>query len=422
MRSQFNLPSGQTWVRFLHLIVIKSVFSFLQFSLLCLEYILKFLLWCVGQLRTSLDKTVSILDELVLSGIESGERERIVDLVEREQQAISKEIKPFDFSDFKTYPNKFPHIRLMAKTGGGKTTATEWLLGLLGGEQFVITPIKKPGEWINFPVFGHLFDYGVIAEKFQQIRSLMYKRYQELEEIEPHQINFVLDEWREINRNVREAGDIVRTLLTIARGVRIRLIAIAHGEGTKIWGFEGEKDLAECFTTIRLGIFAKKYCQRLINQHRKSSNEYEYYKEVYEKLEEQGEYCCMVDDELAVIPYITSSSRPLVSGSQADPGAINSNMNLGFSNFKNSNNSTSTTLTKNIPSFGTQGLDQYEQLILEWGQNNPGVVLTARSLQINSRLFKALTPATIRNIFYQLANKNLGAVTGVGQKLGWIYY
>lgn len=421
MKSQFSLPSGETWVRFLYWIVFKSIFSLLEFSLLCLEYILKFSLWCVGQLRTSLKKTVTILDNLALNGIDTDERERIVDLVEREQQAILKEVKPFDFNNFKHYPNKFPHIRLMAKTGGGKTTTTEWLLGILGGEQFVITPIKKPGEWTNHQVFGHFLDYQAIEEKLSQIYSLMCSRYKELEEIDPHQINFVLDEWREINRNVSKAREIVKTLLTIARGARIRLIAIAHGEGTKIWGFEGEKDLAECFTTIRLGLFAKKHCQRLINQHRKSSSEYDYYSRVYEKLEEQGEFCCMVDDELAIIPYISTPARPSVTGSQVNTEVIKPTTNISFTN--NSNNYNPTTLTNNKTDSITQkSLDQYEQLILEWGQENPGIVLTARNLQINSRLFKSLPPATIRNIFYKLANKNFGAVTGVGQKLGWIYY
>jgi polynucleotide 5'-kinase involved in rRNA processing len=54
----------------------------------------------------------------------------------------------FDFSRLRTEPDKFAHLRIIGGTGVGKTTFVDWLLDVLGGERFVITPKKKSWNWV----------------------------------------------------------------------------------------------------------------------------------------------------------------------------------------------------------------------------------------------------------------------------------
>jgi hypothetical protein len=70
----------------------------------------------------------------------------------------------------------------------------------------------------------------------------------------------------------------------------LRLIALAQGENVASWGFEGESDLEECFTDIRLGEFAIDYAKSLRNQCRKDSDDYEYWTAVLGELERQSQH------------------------------------------------------------------------------------------------------------------------------------
>lgn len=170
----------------------------------------------------------------------------------------------FDWSKFKSDPDKFPHIRIIAKTGMGKTTLAEWLLFILAGEQFVITPNMKPADWRGYSVFGKKFNYEECAEKLESIRLEMCQRFDDLDQGKDFGfINFVCDEWRLIVDNKPEVKELMREIVTLARDAKIRMIAIAQGEQVKTWGLEGESDLEECFTTIRLGQFAIDHAKKL---------------------------------------------------------------------------------------------------------------------------------------------------------------
>ena len=71
---------------------------------------------------------------------------------------VDLKINFFDFTEFRNEPDKFPHIRVIGKTGVGKTRFTEWIMEMLGGEQFVITPKKKPVDWLNHKIYGYPFN------------------------------------------------------------------------------------------------------------------------------------------------------------------------------------------------------------------------------------------------------------------------
>ena len=145
----FSLPSFKTWLRFLGWVLIKLLLSFLQFIMLMLEKTLEFSLWCVKMLQRTLSKIVFIVDHIVYTGIPSAKQERL-EAIEIPVLPTEVKLNFFDFLQFKNEPDKFPHIRVIGKTGIGKTRFTEWIMDMLGGYQFVITPKKKPTDWASY--------------------------------------------------------------------------------------------------------------------------------------------------------------------------------------------------------------------------------------------------------------------------------
>ncbi len=254
-------------------------------------------------------------------------------------------IQLFDFSRLRTDPDKFAHIRIIGGTGVGKTTFTDWLLDVLGGERFVITPKKKAWNWVGLEVYGLWFDYETIRTKLQWIHEEMYRRYPLMEQGESFGLtNFVVDEWRLINTNVKaikerdpetkqmvetapSAKAMMKDIITVARESMLRLIALAQGENVVSWGFEGESDLEECFTDIRLGEFAIDYAKSLRNQCRKDSDDYGYWTVVLEELETQQTRrtsegkslpCCMVGKHPARVPDLTNWKRTVTDSTTVE--------------------------------------------------------------------------------------------------------
>ena len=256
----------------------------------------------------------------------------------------------FDFSRLRTEPDKFAHLRVIGGTGIGKTTFVDWLLDVLGGSRFVITPKKKSWNWVGLRVYGLWFDYETIRSRLQWIHEEMYRRYPLMEQGQTFEItNFVVDEWRLINTNIKpikerdpetkqtleiapSAKAMMKDIITVARESMLRLIALAQGENVASWGFEGESDLEECFTDIRLGEFAIDYAKSLRNQCRKDSDDYEYWTAVLNELNWQQSRrtregksipCCMVAKYPARIPDLTDWKRTVADISSEEKEQIN---------------------------------------------------------------------------------------------------
>lgn len=237
----------------------------------------------------------------------------------------------FDFSRFKSEPDTFPHIRIIGKSGQGKTALTRYLLHLLGGNQYVITTKKKPTDWIGLPVYGAMFKYDECEEWLNKTLELMYSNYQLIDKgLTPEFTNIAVDEWRSQHKNIDSAKETMKELITQARDARVRILAIATGEQVGIWGLEGESDLEECFTTIRLGEFALEHARRIKAP-----------KSVLTWLDKQKRPC-MVDRHPAEIPDL-SGFRPntesmLLQPSFPDSKAAETIAQTGLQRFKNNEN------------------------------------------------------------------------------------
>jgi hypothetical protein len=307
----------------------------------------------------------------------------------------------FDFSRLRTEPDKFAHIRVIGGTGIGKTTFVDWLLDVLGGDRFVITPKKKSWNWVGLKVYGLWFDYEAIRSKLQWIHAEMYCRYPLMEAGQTFGItNFVVDEWRLINSNVKaikerdpetkqtieiapSAKAMMKDIITVSREAMLRLIALAQGENVASWGFEGESDLEECFTDVRLGEFAIDYAKSLRNQCRKDSDDYEYWTAVIAELEWQSQRrtregksipCCMVGKYPARIPDLSDWKRTIADINAEE----NEGSNLSETN-PSADSSVETTLReRKLPQKKTEG-----------SRKPDGISVEAFSLKIAEALAEA---------------------------------
>ena len=398
--NHFNLPNFREWLRFLGWVAMKLLVSFLQFLALALEKILEVFLYCTKMLQKTLTKIAFVVDHLPYSGVPLAQHNKL-EAIEIEALPASIDIKFFDFTELKSNPDKFPHIRVIGKTGVGKTRFTEWIMDMLGGEQFVITPKKKPSDWVNHKVYGYPFDYTACEKKLEEVHKLMHMRYADMEKGKQlNQINFACDEWKLINRNVDAAKELMKDIIIVARDAKIRLLAMAQGENVATWGLEGESDLEECFTTVRFGDFALDHCKSLRNKYRKDSTEFSYYSAVLTELESQGFRCCMIDSMPAKVPDLSNWKTT----SQPQHSEIIKLENL-----------------YNKPSAIAQQLNEYEQAIYNWGRNHPNQILKARDCANNISLFKSTCAEDIRIIFQALADKDVGFTEGEGNRLGWLF-
>ncbi|GAX43423.1 hypothetical protein NIES4075_44360 [Tolypothrix sp. NIES-4075] len=189
----------------------------------------------------------------------------------------------------------------------------DWLVDVLG-DAFIITPKKKPHNWCGLEIYGctpKMFNFEAILERLKWIQSQMYQRYELIDKgEEPPLINFVVDEWRLINKNIPKAKEIMKEIITVAREANLRLIAMAQGTQVKTWGFEEESDLEECFSDILIGDFAVERCLSLRRKHHKQSEEYAYWTQVLAFLK-QSDRPCMVANQPAIIPDLTNWRRDL---------------------------------------------------------------------------------------------------------------
>lgn len=232
--------------------------------------------------------------------------------------ATPASVQTFDWEQFKTTPNKFPHILIEAPTGVGKTTLAEWLLDLLPGERLVITPKRKVSQWKGVNVVGSPLNFIAIQDAFDTLLDEMENRYQLMDTgIEDFsQLNFVVDEYPLIASQCEGISDTMLMLVRAAREAGMRLVLIAQGTEGKALDIEGQTSIRECFTRIRLGQFAINHARKLKRPD-------------LERWLQQQDRPCMVDEMPAVIPdlsgfQITPAPKPALlpgvqDASKADP-------------------------------------------------------------------------------------------------------
>lgn len=324
------------------------------------------------------------------------------------------EPKLFDWALFNTKPERFPQIGLVADSGGGKSTTGLWLTTWLDGKHYAILPHKKPDDYPGIPSFCGGRNYGksdnqeydlqeILENKYPNIsvvsfvKSLhreMDRRYKLYEQgIEDYPA--VNIHWDEYNAFIRKVNDksivsLIEDLVAEARKVKIRIIVMVQSALVEDMGLNGS--LKKSIKFIQLADFATDRADK----EDKSGK----LKAWMEGLIGTGDnFPVMVDNKPGIVPHKKYWVNSVAAGGDVE---VNASPNLPQSKLDT-------------------GLNEYEQAILQFGQTKPNIIIKARDLINNSRLFKGMAPDEVRIIFQSVADKGIGQTEGEGNKLGWVY-
>lgn len=173
----------------------------------------------------------------------------------------------FNWSDFRSNPDLFPHLMMLGKTGSGKSVLAEWLLSQLGGKITAVTPHRSPKDWKGIEVIGGGRNFEAIAEFFTELVEEMKRRYQlfDIGKTDFAPWNIGIDELPAIMAapECKNVPTQLKELIREARKVKIRLLLLTQGAEVKALKIEGEGSIRDSLTFIRLGNFATDHARKL---------------------------------------------------------------------------------------------------------------------------------------------------------------
>lgn len=284
------------------------------------------------------------------------------------------------------------HVALIGGTGDGKSTFTQYLASKIGGRARIYDSDCKPDEWAWLPpedVIGRKGNFTAInaamGEDLRTLEELVELRGEDGDAAIAGRERFLVAE--EFPVLVDECDHAKFWLKRHAkRGRRYKqfILAIAQNDTAENFGLEGDKDtLYSCFVLVRLGMFAVEHAKKLKD------------KQLEEWLKQGGKKRFLLDDNPCELDLSNWTANTLIQ-IQEQPEIIEE-------------------ITDTLP------LNEYEDYIYSWGILNPNVILKARTLKQQSRLFDGMTPEDIRVIFAAMADNNYGETIGNGNQMGWRY-
>jgi hypothetical protein len=145
---------------------------------------------------------------------------------------------------------------IIGNSGAGKTTLLQHVISQRQGDVVVIDPHDDRHTWpANAQIIGGGQDYDEIERALLALVEEIRRRYQERatgQSLDFDLLTVIVDEWRQITQNTREAADSIKTVLTGGRKVRTACIVASHSERARPLGLEGEADLKDGFAIVRL--------------------------------------------------------------------------------------------------------------------------------------------------------------------------
>jgi hypothetical protein len=234
---------------------------------------------------------------------------------------------------------EYPHIAILNKTGGGKSTLAQWLAKQLGGKVYAVDPHWEPGSYDKADlIIGKGRNTGESAESWQSITNKkgevvgekgepeieypnehctvtqfmnwlhreMVARYemrmQGNTNFEP--INVIFDEF---SSYARKEGFSTRfkELIREARKVKIRMFVLIQGSQVGDLGLEGSSDLRSNLTFIRIGKFAKDYAALRLRNAKPKTVEYEIAEEIVRAIANAKRPALIEDHTVGDIPDLS---------------------------------------------------------------------------------------------------------------------
>lgn len=285
-----------------------------------------------GMAATLVSKTANEMEELLLDWQDISDQQTTnrryqelepVEVVQLPQNTV----RPFNWNLLSTQKDTYPHIEIVTKSGGGKSTLAEYLCGILGGSTIAVAPHWTPGDYPTataisgagrdvsgvvdttlapYPYLNDILEgkQTSVLEILGCLLADMKYRY-ELDPISGERrggqpVNIILDEYPMYSL-VPRVSEVVLTLLREARKVGIRLIIITQSSlgGALSLSTQDKQNL----TSIRLGKQAIDHCQYLYNQCKQGSPEQQLVGSILDTLK-TSDRPCMVEDSLSYIPEV----------------------------------------------------------------------------------------------------------------------
>ncbi|MGB3508977.1 MAG: hypothetical protein WBA93_07000 [Microcoleaceae cyanobacterium] len=347
---------------------------------------------------------------------------------------------PFDWNLFNSKPDVYAHLLIVGGTGDGKSFLCEHLAPHLGGKVIVCNPHDKPQDYPHFTKYCGGRNYGnwkkdkLPAEAINKPQEFFEKVLSNNLGFEPsvchfirilenemnrrfelyHKGNFdypmvnaILDEFCVATGKIGDGIEVVLDLIKEARKVRIRLFLLVKADQVKTLKIEGQGDIRQSLTYIRLGKFAK--------NHSKKIGDPALYNYCLE-----NDHPIIVEDSLGKLPekvvyVVPEGYEQKVEGKSQEaeekaekPG----NNSISIFDIKpsieppeddNNNDKDADNQVDNSP----HNLEELEGLILEFCRKGK---TTTREVQQKFQKYK-LAANTIWSMFQDFANRNLGNVT-----------
>jgi hypothetical protein len=289
------------------------------------------------------------------------------------------------------YVNKVQkHVALVGGTGDGKSTQAQYFSTRIGGKVVVYDVDSAKGDWAWVEPSDLIGDGGLpevdkaMQEALDHLEKMRVYRKEVSKDIPQEFARFYIAEEFPVLADCDNAPQWIRQHAKVGRKRKQFIMCLAQNDTAANFALEGDADILDtCFVRIRLGKKAQDYAKSTLKN-----------PQLEQWLKAGGKKRFMVDD------YPCELDLGLWQ-----PNAIAQPETSGGGNEE--------------VQAQAKPMNEFEQFILDWGQQHPGEVLKAAHLSRATRLFDNMQPDEIRLFFVSMADRGLGEVEGNGDRLGW---
>ncbi|MDF5736777.1 MULTISPECIES: hypothetical protein [unclassified Nostoc] len=289
------------------------------------------------------------------------------------------------------YVNKVQkHVALVGGTGDGKSTQAQYFSTRIGGKVVVYDVDSAKGDWAWVEPTDLIGDGGLpevdkaMEEALDHLEKMRVYRKEVSKDIPQEFARFYIAEEFPVLADCSNASQWIRQHAKVGRKRKQFIMCLAQNDTAANFALEGDADILDtCFVRIRLGKKAQDYARSTLKN-----------PQLEQWLKAGGKKRFMVDDCPCELDLGLWQPSAQVATEISDK---------------------ENTQVQTSPS----GMNEYEQFILDWGQQHPGEVLKAAHLSRATRLFDNMQPDEIRIFFVSMADRGLGEVEGNGDRLGW---